>query len=81
MSPADSATIEIALDGAFFDNVMNIDATGPNQTRITQTLRLRGPNAASFQAGMNMFESSAPQGLAKLASAIEEALNGRNKVS
>lgn len=73
LEPERSATIEMPLDGAVFYNVMAFESISPNQTRITQRMSLTGPKAPDFAKGMHAFEISAPQGLAKLASAIELA--------
>lgn len=73
LDPERSATIEMPLDGAVFCNVMIMESIHPNRTQITQRLSLTGKKAADFTEGMQTFETSAPQGLAKLAKAIESA--------
>ena len=55
---------------------MNIDfmifeIIDSEQTKINQRLFLKGIKAANFVEGMKLFEKTAPQGLAKLAKAIE----------
>ncbi|WP_425234718.1 hypothetical protein [Ulvibacterium sp.] len=75
LDPEHSATIEMPLDGAVFCNVMIMESIGPNHTRITQRLSLTGIKAVDFAEGMQTFETSAPQGLAKLAKAIESVYN------
>lgn len=73
LDPEKSATIDMPLEGAVFHNEISIDALSPDQTRITQRMYLTGTKAAEFAEGMQMFEQTAPQGLAKLAKTIEEA--------
>ncbi|MCB0628253.1 MAG: hypothetical protein R2824_30380 [Saprospiraceae bacterium] len=68
-----SATIEVTLDGAVFKNRMVLESITQEQTRIIQRMSLAGEKAAGFAEGMRMFETSAPQGLGKLAKAIESA--------
>ncbi|MCE7995645.1 MAG: hypothetical protein HEP71_26945 [Roseivirga sp.] len=71
-----SATIEMPLDGAVFYNVMMFESVTSGRTLIIQRLSLEGPKASSFTKGMQMFETSAPQGLVKLAKAIESDYKG-----
>ncbi|MEX0287993.1 MAG: hypothetical protein AB3N14_02695 [Flavobacteriaceae bacterium] len=73
LEPEQSATIDITLDGAVFSNIILMDTIAPKSTKITQRLSLSGDKAASFVNGMKMFETTAPQGLKKLAEAIEAA--------
>ena len=68
-----TATIEMELDGAVFYNRIVLEVLAPDQTEIRQIMSLAGSKASDFAAGMEMFESNAPQGLAKLAEAIELA--------
>ncbi|WP_299530804.1 hypothetical protein [Ulvibacterium sp.] len=75
LEPERSATIEMPLDGAVFCNIIMMESMGPNRTQITQRLSLAGENAPDFAKGMRTFETSAPQGLKKLAKAIESAYN------
>lgn len=75
LDPESSATIEMHLDGAVFYNVMIMESIGPDRIQITQRLSLTGVKAADFAEGMRTFETSAPQGLAKLTKAIESAYN------
>ncbi len=67
------AKIDLPLDGATFHNEMVMELLEADRTKITQRLSLSGPKAGALVEGMKMFETSAPQGLAKLAKAIEEA--------
>ena len=73
VEPQHTATIELPLDGAIFYNVLLLESISTDQTRIIQRLSLGGEKAADYAKGMQMFEESAPQGLAKLAEAIEVA--------
>ncbi len=76
LDPECSATIEMPLEGAVFHNVIRMESLGPDRTRITQLLGLTGTKALDFTEGMQMFETSAPQGLANLAKAIGSAYKG-----
>ena len=78
LDPEYSATIKMQLAGAEFYNAMSFESASPNQTLIIQHLSLRGPKASEFTEGMKMFESTAPQGLVKLAKVIEEAYEDSN---
>lgn len=73
IDPGHSATIEMAIAGALFHNEMILESISPNQTRIVQRMSLTGAKAQDLAEGMRVFETSAPQGLAKLAKAIELA--------
>ncbi|MBX2873614.1 MAG: hypothetical protein KTR30_15980 [Saprospiraceae bacterium] len=68
-----SATIEMVIPGALFQNEMILESISPDQTRIVQRMSLTGDKAQDLAEGMRVFETSAPQGLAKLARAIEAA--------
>ncbi len=68
-----SARIEMKLDGAVFDNIMSFQSTEADETLITQRMELSGPKATTFTEGMKIFETTAPQGLTKLAKSIEAA--------
>ncbi len=73
IDPGHSATIEMAVAGALFHNKMIFKSISPNQTQILQRMSLTGAKAKDLAEGMRVFETSAPQGLAKLAEAIELA--------
>lgn len=73
IDPGHSATIEMAVAGALFHNEMILESISPDQTRIVQRMSLTGEKALALAEGMKVFETSAPQGLAKLAKAIELA--------
>lgn len=74
--PERFATIEMALDGAVFSNRMTFDSVSSERTRITQRMALHGERAHTLVEGIRAFEMTAPQGLARLASAIEFARRG-----
>ena len=73
LQPEISATIKMSLEGAIFYNQMSFESTSNDQTLITQSMSLTGPKAPELAPGMKAFEDNAPQGLAKLAKAIESA--------
>ena len=52
-----------------------MEALAPERTQITQRLSLVGEKAKDLAGAMGMFETSAPQGLAKLTRVIEAANN------
>lgn len=79
VDPERSATIEMPLDGAVFFNVMTLESVSANRTRITQRMSLAGEKASDIAKGMEMFETTAPQGLAKLAKTIESAFKNTYK--
>lgn len=68
-----SGTIRMQLGGAVFTNRMTFDSISNGRTRITQQMSLSGEGSDVLAEGMRAFEASAPQGLAKLAAAIEAA--------
>lgn len=72
LEPERSARIEMPVAGAIFVNEMRMEALSLQRTRITQRLSLVGEKAKALAGAMGMFETSAPQGLAKLAKTIEE---------
>ena len=73
LEPEQSAIIEMPVAGAIFVNEMRMESLSPQHTRITQRLSLGGEKAQELAGAMGMFETSAPQGLAKLARTIEES--------
>ena len=68
-----SATIEMPIAGCLFYNRMNFDSLPNDRTLITQHLLIEGELPQDMLAGIRTFEATAPQGLAKLASAIAAA--------
>lgn len=73
IDPGHSATIEMTVAGAQFYSEMILESISPDQTRIIQRMSLAGDKAQDLAEGMRVFETSAPQGLARLARAIEVA--------
>jgi len=76
LEPERCAMIQMPLEGAVFYNTMIMESIGPRQTRIIQRLGLGGTKARDFIQGIQTFETSAPEGLAKLARSIESANRG-----
>ena len=76
--PGYSATIEMPLDGAIFYNRIVLASLSPDRTLMTQTMSLAGDKAEGFVPGMKVFEENAPQALAKMAQAMEEAYTKRD---
>ncbi len=71
-----SATIEMPIDGARFNNRISLDSLPNDSTLITQRLSIEGAIPQTMLESMGTFESTAPMGLAKLASAITAAKHG-----
>lgn len=69
----ESAKIDMPVDDAVFVNQMTLESIDDGHTRIRQRLALEGEVPTELVEGMRTFESTAPEGLAKLASAIEES--------
>ncbi len=67
------ATIEMQLPDAILSFHWQFEELPQNRTRITQRLALSGPNANSSVAQASIFEQTAPDGMKKLAAAIERA--------
>ena len=65
--------IEMTLDGALFQTEIKFVSVSRDITLITQRMTLSGPKAPELASGMQIFETNAPLGLAKLARSIEEA--------
>lgn len=80
LDPEQSATITMPLDGAMFYNEFMMESISPNRTRFIQRLSLAGTKAPDYTEGIRMFETSAPQGLAKLVEAIESAFRETNQL-
>ena len=68
------ATIEMQLPNAIFWFQWKFEDISEQRTRITQRLVLSGANAKSFVAQASGLEQTAPDGMKKLAAAIERAL-------
>jgi hypothetical protein len=67
------ATIEMQLSDAILSFHWTFEELSQGRTRITQRLVLSGANANSFVAGASKLEQTAPEGMKKLAAAIERA--------
>lgn len=76
LDPERSATIEMVLGDAVFSNSMTFDSVSSDRIRITQRMALHGDVPQELIEGIRAFEATAPQGLARLASAIELATSG-----
>jgi hypothetical protein len=68
-----SATIETALQGAIFSIETHFEALDPGRTLISQRMTLDGDRADQHAQAMRVMETSAPQDLAKLVTAMESA--------
>ncbi len=66
-----SATIAIPVADATLLNKMTFKENRNGDTLITQHFTLTGSTSPEVKEGIRMFESTAPQGLAKLARTIE----------
>jgi hypothetical protein len=66
------ATIQMTLDGAVFATTMKFESLSEKRTRITQRMALTGDVPAELLEGIRTFEATAPQGLAKMVSFIEQ---------
>lgn len=73
LDPEHFARIELPVAGAIFVNEMRMVALSSERIQIIQRLSLVGAKAQELAGAMGMFETSAPQGLAKLARTIEHA--------
>ncbi|HWZ82021.1 MAG TPA: hypothetical protein VNW47_05330 [Terriglobales bacterium] len=67
------ATIEMQLPNAILSFHWMFESISEHGTRMTQRLLLSGENAKSFVAQASVLEQTAPQGMIKLAAAIERA--------
>jgi hypothetical protein len=70
------AIIEMPLQDAVLSFHWTFEELSKERTRITQRLALRGANAKSFLAQVGVFEQSIPDGMKKVAAAIEGAQTG-----
>ncbi len=75
------ATIEKQLPDAVLSFHWQFEELPENRARITQRLALSGPNAKSFVVQASIFERTAPDGMKRLAAAIERAhhVNGAER--
>ena len=68
------AIIEMQLADATLSFHWNFESLTEEKTRITQQLRLSGPNAGVFVPQAGMLERSTPDGMKRLVAAIEGSL-------
>jgi len=73
VNPDREAVIEMQLPNAVLSFHWTFEDLSEKRTRITQRLALRGANAKSFLAQVSVFEQSVPNGMKKVAAAIEGA--------
>jgi hypothetical protein len=67
------ATIEMQLPEAILSFHWKFEDLSEHRTRISQRLALSGRNAKSLVAQASMLKQTAPEGIKKLAAAIERA--------
>ena len=67
------ATIDLQLPGAILSFHWKFEDISEQGTRMTHRLVLSGKNAKTFVAQASVLEQTAPQGMVKLAAAIERA--------
>jgi hypothetical protein len=73
LQPEREATIEMQLPDAILSFRWKFEKLTGDRTRITQGLVLSGANAKSFVAQATAMEASLPDGMRKVAAAIERA--------
>ena len=73
LQPEREATIEMQLPGAILSFHWKFEELEENRTRITQQIELSGANAKSLVTQASVMESSMPDGMRKVAAAIERA--------
>jgi len=73
LQPEREATIEMQLADAILSFHWKFEKLTEDRTRITQRLVLSGANAKSFVAQATAMETSVPDGMKKVAAAIERA--------
>jgi hypothetical protein len=78
VDPGQSWTQEMALPGASLMIAMQFELVAEGRTRITQRLWLEGDGAMAFLDSVRIFEATTPDGLKRIAAAIEEAQSGRH---
>lgn len=69
------ATIEMVFPGALVSFRWSFEAAGPGRTRITQLVRLSGPQAEEYSAQAEELAHTLPEGMRKLAEAISLHVN------
>jgi len=73
LQPEREATIEMQLADAILSFHWKFEKLTADRTQITQRLVLSGANAKSFVAQATAMEASVPDGMKKVAAAIERA--------
>lgn len=73
VQPEREATIEMQLPDALLSFHWTFEKLADDRTRITQQLALSGPNADLFVAQVRIMETSVPEGMKKIATAINQA--------
>jgi len=68
-----AASIELQLDDAVLRFDWRFDELSPRRTRITQRLTLEGENGPAYTDNVVIFESTAPDGMKRLARVLERA--------
>ena len=76
LKPEREITIEMQLEDAILAFQWEFEELPKGRVQITQRLRLAGPNATAFVAQASLMERSVPDGMRKLASAIERTVAG-----
>ena len=73
-SRTDEAIIDMQLPGALLSFQWKFESLSEDRTRITQRQTLSGANAEALVAQASMLEKSTPEGMEKLAAAIERTM-------
>jgi len=73
LKPEREATIEMQLHQATLSFHWKFEELSKERARITQRLTLDGPNAQSFVAQASVLEETVPDGMKKLAEAIQRS--------
>src|SRR5262249_10096667 len=73
VTPDAEAIIDLQLPDAVLTFHWKLERLAEDRTRITQRLQLSGANANSFVPQSGMLEQTTPEGMKKLAAAIERA--------
>jgi hypothetical protein len=74
VTPAQSYTLVMPLEGADLSFEWRFEACGDTRTRLTQQIVLRGDHADTFLSDVRLaFTSSPAGGMAKIAAAMERA--------
>ena len=72
-SRTDEANIEMELPSAILAFHWTFESLSEDRTRITQLLTLSGANAKALSAQASILEKTTPEGMEKLAAAIERS--------